>query len=273
MTYFVTGSDSISAKDDGSNGQQQAVLADASSEVKGATLAASSSAEPPATATPAPTRAPIPTSVPTATPAPTKTSDAQPTPEPTAGPEAAAGPKVYPDTQFGEVLEEGMIQLKLPGGEQVDAWYTFQVDTKTRDIIVLFALYDGKLETILSTVKVENYSRAASLDNAEVTLNYTDGSDRILYFDGKEGTLSLTQHYPVPYGPSLFTSDLRRALVFYGMGLQDESSGIDVLLHLDLSGLSESESLEFKRLMPSTVKDVLLELRSLIDQIEDKRMR
>ena len=56
------------------------------------------------------------------------------------------------------------------------------------------------------------------------------------------------------------------------MKLQDQTGDIEVELHLDLSGLSQSEGLEFKRLAPSAVDDVLLELRFLADQIEDKRL-
>ena len=71
----------------------------------------------------------------------------------------------------------------------------------------------------------------------------------------------------------MFSSGLRRALVYYGIELQDETGDIQVVLHLDLSGLSLSEGLEFERLVPGTVDDVLLELQSLVEQIEDQRLQ
>ena len=180
-------------------------------------------------------------------------------------------PTVFPDAQFGEVLEEGLVDLRFPGGDLVNSWYTFQVDTETQDITLLFAQYDDGLESIISTVKVDNYARGIGPKNAEVTLYYPDGSNRTLFFDGNEGSIVLDQQYRLPTGPSMFSSGLRRALVYYGLKLQDEIGEIEVQLHLDLSGLSQSEGLEFKRLAPGTVDDVLLEIQYLVEQIEDNR--
>ncbi len=168
------------------------------------------------------------------------------------------------------MLEDGLLELRLPGGDLADTWYSFQVDTKTQDITAFFAVYD-RLDLITSTVKIDNYTKGSDLDNAEVTLYYADGSGRVLFFDGRDGTITLTQQYQLPYGPSMFSASLRRALVYYGMRFYDEAQGIEVELHLDLSGLSESEAMEFKRPAPDTVKDVLREIQSLVDQIEEKR--
>ncbi len=178
---------------------------------------------------------------------------------------------VYTDSQFGEVLEEGLLALKYPRGELVKTWYSFQVDTETQGITLYFAQYDDALESILSTIKLDNYTRGMDLDNAEILLNFPDGSTRTLNFDGKDGTISLEQQYNLPVGPMMFSSSLRRALVYYGMKLQDETGDIEVELHLDLSGLSQSEGLEFKRVAPNTVNDALDEIQSLVEQIEDKR--
>ena len=182
-------------------------------------------------------------------------------------------PKVLPDAAFGEVLEEGLVRLNLPGGELVDSWYSFRVDTKTRDITVFFALYDDALETILSTVRIDNYTQGDSLETAVVTLNYPDGSDRALRFDRSAGTVSLSQQYRLPHGPSMFSAGLRRGLVYYEMQFYDEANDAEVELHLDLSGLSESEGLEFTRAVPDTVEDALQELRFLVEQIEDERVQ
>ena len=234
------------------------------------------------TATPRPTATPkpAPTAVPTPAPQPIPTaepigseSDAaspQPTPAPTLQPVSATAPTIYPDAEFGEVLEEGMAQLKLHGGDLVKAWYTFQVDTKTGDITLFFAQYNDALERIVSTVKVGEYTKGVDLNNAEVAFFFPDGSDRILFFDGTEGSIALEQQYRLPTGPSMFSSGIRRALVFYGMQLHDDAGEIEVQLHLDLSGLSQSEGLEFKRVVPEAVTEVLGELQSLVEQIEDQ---
>ena len=180
-------------------------------------------------------------------------------------------PKVFPEAVFGEVLEEGLTELRYPRGENVMTWYTFQVDTETRKITLFFAQYDDALESIITTVKVDNYSKGADLTNAEVRLNYPDGSTRTLFFAGHKGTINLNQQYVLPVGPSMLSANLRRALVYYGIKLQDASGDVQVELHLDLSGLSQSEGLEFTKVVPDTVNDVLPELQFLMEQIEDKR--
>ena len=275
VTYFSMGSDSISAKN-----EQATVLQDpelTSPSVGNQALA------PASTASPEPT--PIPISPPTAAPDPTpvladesasndgSALDPQPTVAPTAEPGSATVPAGLPDAQFGEILEEGLTQLKFPGGNLVNTWYTFQVDTETRDITLFFAQYDDALESIQGTVKIEQYTRGNRLENVQVTLYFPDRSRRVLIFDRLEGTIVLDQQYNLPVGPSMFSSGLRRALVYYGMELQDETGDIQVKLHLDLSGLSLSEGLEFTRLVPGTVDNVLLELQSLVEQIEDQRLQ
>ena len=85
----------------------------------------------------------------------------------------------------------------------------------------------------------------------------------------RRGSIALEQQYRLPTGPSMFSAGLRRALVFYGMELYDEAGEIEVQLHLDLSGLSQSEGLEFKRLVPGAVYDALGELQFPVEQIED----
>ena len=82
----------------------------------------------------------------------------------------------------------------------------------------------------------------------------------------------MDQQYTLPVATSMFSSGLRRALVYYGMELYDETGDIEVQLHLDLSGLSQSEGLEFKRLVPETVDASLLELQFLVEQIESQRL-
>ena len=276
VSVLSMGSDSISAKDAQANSSQETGLTNPTVDNAVVSLKPTATPRPTATRKPAPTAVPTATPNPTATPRPepvgTDSEDASPqsTPEPTLQPVSATVPTVYPDAEFGEILEEGMAQLKFHGGDIVKAWYSFQVDTKTRDITLFFAQYDDALERVISTVKVAQYRKGADLKNAELTYFFPDGSDRILYFDGTEGSIALEQQYRLPTGPSMFSSGLRRALVFYGMELRDEAGEIDVQLHLDLSGLSQSEGLDFKRLLPGTVNDALGELQFLVEQIEDQ---
>lgn len=231
------------------------------------------------TATTEPTVRPEPTAVPTSAPKPAvvETSDADQDAEPRIQPDptpqavALTFPRVLPDAKFGEVLEDGLVSIKLPQGQLIKSWFTLQVDTQNRDITLFFAQYDDSLESIESTVKVDNYARGEDLTNAEVVLTFPDGTERTLLFDRATGTISLTQQYLQPVGPSMFSSSLRRSLVFFGMQLQDDTGETQIQLHLDLSGLSQSEALEFKRMAPETVNDVLLELRYIVEQIEEQR--
>ena len=183
----------------------------------------------------------------------------------------AAAMELLPDVAFGEVLEEGFGALKLPGGELVDTWYTFQVDTRTGKITVYMAQFDSDLESILTTLKVDNYATGEELQYADMTLYYSDGSERIISLDNSDGTIKLTQHYNLPFGPSVFSPPLRRELVFYGMELQDEPGETVAELHLDVTGLSDSEEMVFERKAPLEVGNALHEIRQLVDQIEEQR--
>ena len=178
-----------------------------------------------------------------------------------------------PEVKFGDILDEGLVDLRMPGGEMVETWYTFQVDTEKRDITVFFALFDVEERSVLSTVQLNNYSKGNDLESGMVTLYYKDGSERVLAFDGAEGTMTLTQHYNVPFGPSMFSPDLRRSLVYYGLELQSEAGDQTMDLHLDISGLSESEKMIFKQSSPDEVSAALAEIQVMAEQIEDQRYR
>ena len=277
VTYFSMGSDPISAENEQATAPQNSVPTSPTLGDQGSASGPTLIPEPTATPIPLPTATPAPSPTPVAASGSTQDDDSainpQPTTPPTAQPGSATVPTVLPDVQFGEILEEGLTRLKFPDGNLVDTWYTFQVDTETRDITLFFAQYDDALESIQGTVQIEQYTRGADLKNAEVTLYFPDGSSRVLFFNRSEGSIGLDQQYSLPVGPSMFSSGLRRALVYYGMELRDETGDIQVTLHLDLSGLSLSEGLEFKRLVPETVDKVLLELQSLVEQIEDQRLQ
>ena len=178
-----------------------------------------------------------------------------------------------PEVRFGDILDEGLVDLKMPGGETVDTWYTFQVDTEKRDITGFFALFDAEKRSVLSTVQLNNYSKGNDLESGMVTLYYEDGSERVLAFDGAEGTMILPQHYKVPFGPSMFSPDLRRSLVYYGLELQSEAGDQTMELHLDISGLSQSEKMVFKQSSPDEVSAALAEIQVMANQIEGQRSR
>ena len=175
-----------------------------------------------------------------------------------------------PEAKFGEILADGWVNLDLPAGQSAETWYTLQVDTETRSITNFFALYN-KDSDLISSVKIDNYTRGEPLDNAELTLYYGDGAERTLYFDGKEGTMSLSQEFPQPAGPSMFSSDLRVAMVFYGVELKDDTGKVNALLNLDLTGLSLGEVLILKQPAARVVGDMLREIGELVAQIEIQR--
>jgi len=76
-----------------------------------------------------------------------------------------------------------------------------------------------------------------------------------------------------PYGPSMFSPELRVALVNQRMVLKDETGAISAELQLDLTGLSDSEVMVFKKSAPGTVDEVLSELQDLVRQIEGGRAK
>ena len=285
--YFVQGFGPLAAKD--TPVEPQAIQAEAPVKAQEPALVpavepvvnetASQALSPEPTATPEPTQ--LPEAVPQAPveqPAQIDQTPQQATevvpeaaPEPTLEEKRAAAMELLPDVEFGEVLEEGFGYLKLPGGELVDTWYTFQVDTRNGNITIYMAQFDSALESILTTLKVANYAQGEELQNADITLYYSDGSERIISLNNADGTIRLVQHYNLPFGPSVFSSPLRRELVFYGLELQDQAGDIMVELHLDVSGLSDSEEMVFEKQAPLEVGNALHEIRQLVDQIEEQR--
>jgi hypothetical protein len=210
--------------------------------------------------------------------APTPLPPPAATPEPTVGLkllEPGSGPLAgrVPDVKFGEVLAEGLVQVELPGNNAAKTWYTYQVDTATRDITLFFALYHGSSNTMVRTVKIEGYAQGQELENAELTLFYPEGPQRVLTFNRGQGTITLAQQYRQPYGPSIFSPELRVALVNHGIELRDDTGNIKAELQLDLTGLSDSEGMVFQQVAPEVVEDALSEIQGLVNQIEDKRVR
>ncbi len=175
-----------------------------------------------------------------------------------------------PEVDFGQVSSEGWAELELQqGGDPVETWYTFQVDTSTRDITLFFALYD-EAEELVATVKAEGYTQGAGLDLAEVTL-FAPDAKRVLRLDREEGKITDTQNYHFQsYQPSIFTPQLRSGLVYVEIPLQDDSGDTRVVMDRDLSGLLGSESLIFERSAPQMVEEALNIIEALAIQIEEQ---
>lgn len=202
---------------------------------------------------------------PTPVPQPTEVVDAEPVPK--------TEPLYAPDIQIGEVLSQGFVDLSLPGGYDTKVWYTFQIDTTTRDITVYFAVYDSTYDNIIRTVQIEKYTEGKEITNAQLGIFYGEGPARTVQFNRDEGLITMTQQYSQPYGPSLFSPDLRVALVNQRMALEDGSGDITAELQLDLSGLSDSELILFKHKTPDVVKRSLTEIHDLLNQIEAARVK
>ena len=240
VTYFVAGFESRSATGDQS----------------GVSDLAANSGLPLSTVVPDPTEAPI-------SDIGLKFLAAEPPP----------APRFIPDVNFGEVLAQGLVDIDLPGGAASQSWYSFQVDTSTRDITLFYALYGSSPSIITRTVQIDGYTQRSKLKSAEVTQYFTEGPERIIVYDRATGTITLTQQYGQPYGPSMFTPELRVAMVNQEIVLSDETGSINAQLQLDLSGLTDSEQIILKRSAPELVDAVLSEIQDLVIQIEDKRLK
>ena len=182
-------------------------------------------------------------------------------------------PLFAPDIQIGEILSQGFVDVALPGSYNTKAWYTFQIDTTTRDITVYFAIYDNSYDNIIRTLQIDEYTEGKDIQNAKLSIFYGDGPARTVQFIRDEGTIVMTQQYSQPFGPSLFSPDLRVALVNQRMQLSDGSGDISAELQLDLSGLSDSELILFRHKTPDVVDRALTEIQELLNQVETKRAK
>ena len=254
IVFFAGAFDSTLAEDQGTGAQASAAQ---TTGLTGAESSDSTKAKEPE----------APAATPVATPKPTAEAAIQPV---SIVQEEVVKAKVLPGVKFGEVLVDGWVNLDLPAGQSAEAWYTLQVDTQTRGITNFFALYNQDAD-LISSVKIDNYTKGEPVTNAELTLYYSDGAERVLYFDGNEGTMSLSQEFAQPAGPSMFSSDLRVAMVFYGVELKDSTGQVNALMNLDLTGLSLGEVLILKQPAARVVDDMLREIGGLVTQIENLR--
>jgi hypothetical protein len=182
-------------------------------------------------------------------------------------------PLFAPDIRIGEILSQGFVDVTLSGAYNTKSWYTFQIDTTTRDITVYFAIYDNSYDNIIRTLQIDKYTEGKDIQNAKLSIFYDEGPARTVQFNRDEGTITMTQQYSQPFGPSLFSPDLRVALVNQRMQLSDGSGDISAELQLDLTGLSDSELILFRHRTPDVVDRALIEIQELLNQVETKRAK
>ena len=208
-----------------------------------------------------------PTPVPLPTPPP-------PAPvEPSAPVDATSTEFVPPNVFFGEVVAQGTVDLELLSG-RYRAWYTLQVDTSTQGIIMYYGLFDPARGRLSRTVLVEDYSQAELISNALVTVYYEDGPERVLEFDREAGTVLSRQFYSAqPQEPSMFSPQMRIALVHQQLALQNAGGDIRAELQIDHTGVSDREGIAVLQTNPELVNNALSEIQLVIDQIESRRPR
>lgn len=177
-----------------------------------------------------------------------------------------------PIVTFGEVLDEGFVEVNLPSEFGQRVWYTNQVDTTNRQITMYLALYNQNQDTIVRTIQLDGYLKGQPLDDAQVSVHYPAGPKRLVRYNREHGTIQIAQFYDQPYTHSIFTPKLRVALVNQEVSLSNPEGTYHVQLQLDPTGVSDSEQLIFEQTRPQLVEDVLAELRLLVERIEENRV-
>ena len=204
---------------------------------------------------------------------------AQPTQAPVSPPDTGIGPGgdtpryQPPEVIYGEVLAEGFVDLELLSG-RVRTWYTFQVDTSTQNIVLLFGFFDQEGKNLSRIVVVEDYSRTEIIDNAQMTVFFPDAPDRVIDFDREAGTVISRQSYTTqPYQPSLFSPQTRISMIQQNLVLQNGEGDIRAELQVDLTGVSDREGFALVQNDPAATDDALNEIQLVIDQLESRRER
>ena len=200
-----------------------------------------------------------------------------PTPMPQSPPDAGAAPQVSgplytpPEVTFGEVLDEGFVDLQLLSG-QIRTWYTFQVDTSTNNTVLFFAFYDAGGQNISRTIMVENYIRSEIIKNAQLTVFYPDAPERTIIFDREAGTILSRRFYNAqPFDPSLFSTQMRVALIQQGLALQNNTGQFQAEMQVDLTGTTAQEGIALLETNQTVTHNALNEIQMVIDQLESRR--
>lgn len=215
------------------------------------------SGAPPQISTPVPVAA-----VPVATTAPSNTmaqaGDCEPEP---------------PRIAFGEVLAAGFVDLRV-NNEDINSWYTLQVDTGTTTTTFFFAFFGPSGCAVSRTALVRNYTPTELIDNVEITVYYPDASERSITFDQASGTIISRQFYNADaFEPALFSAQTRISLSQQNLELVNDDSSIRAQTSLDLTSLSNQEGISIRQDNPPVVQNVLSEVQMVLDQIESRRDR
>ena len=178
-----------------------------------------------------------------------------------------------PEVLYGEVLSEGFVDLELLAG-RVRAFFTFQVDTSTQNIVLFFGLYDGTGHAISRSIVVEDYSQSELIDNAELTVYYPDAPPTVIRFDRETGTVVSSQFYTTqPFAPGMFSPQMRIALIRQNLPLQNSDGSIHADMQLDPTGVSDLSGYRVTRKDATTTESALTEIQAIIDQLESRRPR
>ena len=178
-----------------------------------------------------------------------------------------------PTVSFGDILSEGFLEVALPGDFNPEVWYTYQVNREDRQITMYLALYNNEQDAIVRTIQLDGYTEGEALGDAQITVHYPEGPKRLVRYNRPNGSIQMAQFYDQPYSHSIFTSQLRVALVNQDMVLTEAEGSATVQLQLDPTGLSDSEQIVFERKAPLLVDEVLEEVQLLVDRIEENRPR
>ncbi len=205
-------------------------------------------------------------------PAPTVPPVAQNVPEPGA-PSSGSAQFVPPRVVIGEVLAEGEVDVDLVEGRR-KAWYTFQVNTANQDITLFFVVYDPNNTQFSRTVRVDDYSQAQLISNAQITVIYADRPQRTIDFDRESATMRSRQQYlSDPLQPNIFSPQMRIGLVQQGLILRNEQGNFMSEMQVDLTGVADHESIVLVQADANLVNNALGEIQAIIDQIENRRQR
>ena len=188
-------------------------------------------------------------------------------------PQDMPGSYLAPEVLYGEVLSEGFVDLELMAG-RVRTFFTFQVDTSTQNIVLFFGLYDAPGHAISRSIVVEDYSQSTLIDNAELTVYYPDAPPTVIRFDRESGTVVSSQFYTTqPYGPGLFSPQMRIALIRQNLPLQNTDGSIHADMQIDPTGVSDLSGYRVTRKDATTTDSALTEIQAIIDQLESRRPR
>ena len=185
--------------------------------------------------------------------------------------QAGPGEIPIPTVNVGDLISEGFVDVALPADFNRQVWYTYQVDTTDRKITLYVAMYNQEQDAIVRTIQLDGYSEGEALEDAQITVHYAEGPKRLVRYNRLNGTIQMAQFYDQPYTHSIFTSQLRVALVNQDIVLTNADGTATAQIQLDPTGLSDSEQLIFERKSPELVDEVLSEIQLLVNRIEENR--